>query len=257
MSYDLAEIRAKDFDLLLEELELYVEDEENEESFHFDKSHSYRIDGRAWEHGTVIYGMMKKDAGKESGVITKSKLVPLRDAGEFKEHVIKVGHRMYEESAPSYGTRGKKNKKKRGKLSCFRVALCVVLLKEKVPVTKVTSKGGSSGRETNVDGSLIHSSIGRKRRRTQPYVFPARKLCVMLHAPLQTSVKKSRGMTESTKTTGVQKGKTVVDLIYDMERWCNKPNVADADADADVDADADADDLSSTSNITNVSYFLS
>ena len=120
--------------------------------------------------------MMKKDAGKESGVITKSKLVPLRDAGEFKEHVIKVGHRMYKESAPSYGTRGKKNKKKRGKLSCFRVALCVVLLKEKVPLTKITSKGGSS-RETDVDGSLVQSSIGRKRRRAQPYVSSEKALC--------------------------------------------------------------------------------
>ena len=47
---------------------------------------------------------------------------------------------MYEESL--YSTRNEK--KKQGKLVGFNVALCVVLLKEKVPVTQVTSKGKTS-----------------------------------------------------------------------------------------------------------------
>ena len=54
-------------------------------------------------------------------------------------------------------------------------------------------------------------------------MFPARKLCVQLHAPLQTMVKKTREMTESTKTTGVQKGKTIVEFIYDTKKWIDKP----------------------------------
>ena len=72
-------------------------EKENKDSFHFDKAHSYWIDGRAWERGTAIYGHKTKDARIEGGVITKSKLVSLRNADEFKEHVIKLGYQIYDE----------------------------------------------------------------------------------------------------------------------------------------------------------------
>ena len=216
-------------------------DEENEHSFHFDKAHSYRIDGRAWQHGTAIYGRKDKDAGNGGGVITKSKLVSLRDADEFREHVIKVGHRIYDEPASSISTRaGGKKKQKRGKLCGFKVALCVVILKEKVPIKKVTAK--SSGRHISVgDASEVTSSTRKKKVGSKAFVFPARALLIMLHAPLQTSVKKARGMAETTKSTGVQKGKTVVEFTYDIEKWIEKPT------------ESNGDDLSSTSNSTNVS----
>ena len=48
LAYDLSGITCDGYDYLLNELEDYVADEENEHSFHFDKAHSYRIDGRAW-----------------------------------------------------------------------------------------------------------------------------------------------------------------------------------------------------------------
>ena len=116
LSYEITGITCDSYDDLLEELEDYVANEEYEHSFHFDKAHSYRIDGRAWQHGTAIYGRKDKDAGNGGGVITKSKLVPLRDADEFREHVIKVGHRMYDEPESSIATRaGGKKKRKRGK----------------------------------------------------------------------------------------------------------------------------------------------
>ena len=104
---DLTGVTCDRFDDLLEALDGFVEDEDNEMSFHFDKAHSYRIDGRAWEHGTAIYGMKNKEVGKKDGVITKSKLVPLRDADEFRDHVLKIGHRMYDDPTPSYSTRGR------------------------------------------------------------------------------------------------------------------------------------------------------
>ena len=48
-------------------------------------------------------------------------------------------------------------------------------------------------------------------------------------------------MMESTKTTGVQKGKTIVEFIYDIEKWIDKPKCTWLD------------DLSLLSNNTNVS----
>ena len=154
-----------------------------------------------------------------------------------------MGHKMYDDPTPSYATRGgaKKKKKKRGKLIGFKVALCVILLKENVPLKKVMTKDGSSRTRNSVgEDSQLKSSSGKKRKRSQPFVFPARKLCVMLHAPLQTSVKKSRGMAETTRCTGVQKGKTVVEFVYDMNAWIDKPNQPDID------------DLSLTSGVTKV-----
>ena len=68
LSYEITGITCDSYDDLLEELEDYVANEEYEHSFHFDKAHSYRIDGRAWQHGTAIYGRKKKDAGGEGGV---------------------------------------------------------------------------------------------------------------------------------------------------------------------------------------------
>ena len=138
---------------------------------------------------------------------------------------------MYDDPTPSYSTRGgAKKKKKRGKLISIRVALCVILLKEKVPVKKVTTKDGSSRIRNSVgEESQLKSSSGKKRKRSQPFVFPARKLCIMLHAPLQTSVKKSRGIAETTKCTGVQKRKTVVEFIYDMSTWFDKPKPPNID----------------------------
>ena len=56
----LTGITCDGYDDLLEALDEFVDDEENEMSFHFDKAHLYRIDGRVWEHGTAIYGRKNK-----------------------------------------------------------------------------------------------------------------------------------------------------------------------------------------------------
>ena len=118
--------------------------------------------------------------------------------------------------------------------------MCVVLLKEKVPITKLIAK--SSGRNNSVgDASQVTSSTRKKKVGSKAFVFPARALLIMLHAPLQTSVKKARSMAETTKSTGVQKGKTVVEFTYDIEKWIEKPT------------ESNGDDMSSTSNSMNVS----
>ena len=83
-----------------------------------------------------------------------------------------------------YFTRNRK--KKQGKLVGFKVALCVVLLKEKVPVTQVVSKGTTSS----------VSIEPKKRKAPGVFLYPARKLCILLHSPLETTVKKPRGMAE-------------------------------------------------------------
>ena len=46
LSYELSEIACDSFDFLLEEMETYVVDEENTESFYFDNAHLYKINRR-------------------------------------------------------------------------------------------------------------------------------------------------------------------------------------------------------------------
>ena len=71
----------------------------------------------------------EKDRPKDKDAkVTQSKLVPIRNASEFREMVKTTAHRVYED-AGQRSTRTKKGKQR--KLSCFETALCVVLLKVK------------------------------------------------------------------------------------------------------------------------------
>ena len=70
LSYELETIYPNDFDNLLDELDLYIKDEETSERFHLDTKHNYTIDGRAWQHGTAIYGRRSIEAGEKDGVVT-------------------------------------------------------------------------------------------------------------------------------------------------------------------------------------------
>ena len=91
LSNDLATIYHGDYDLLLEELADLVDDTDAELSFQFDDKHSYCIDWRAWDQDTAIFGRRSKEDGDNNGVITQSKLVPIRDEKEFSKHVRKCG----------------------------------------------------------------------------------------------------------------------------------------------------------------------
>lgn len=65
------------------ELAEYIQDKDGAKRFLFDNKNSYSIDGRAWEHGTAIYGRRTKEDGKDNGIVTKSKLVPSETVMSF------------------------------------------------------------------------------------------------------------------------------------------------------------------------------
>ena len=156
--------------------------------------------------------------------------MPIRDNEEFYKHVKKVGFRLYEE-ASSMRTRNKK--KTQGKLSGFNVALCVILLKERKPLVQVLSKSTTSS--TSID-----CSNNKKRKSADHFVFPARKFCIMLHSPLETIVKKPKGMAEAIRRTGLQKGKVVVEILYDLNNHIQKKDLDSSSESSSISLQEDA-----------------
>ena len=111
-----------------------------------------------------------------------------------------------------------RNKKKnQEKLKSINIALCVILLKEKKPLAQVSSKSITSS------SSIDYNN--KKRKSPDYFVFPARKLCIMLHSPLETIVKKPKGMAEAIRQTGLQKGKTIVEIVYDLNNHIQKKDL--------------------------------
>ena len=207
------------FEDLKAELAEYVMEYSNAEFFHFDEKNDYVFDGRAWEHGTCIYG--RKGRAKDSSAkVTKSNLIPIRNQLEFKEMVRTTSNKVYEDA----GQRSTRNKKgKQRKLSHFETSLCVVLLKAKRPLEEVNA----SKRNKNDGNSTIVSFANGGGKQPPSFKFACRKLCINLYAPLITSVKKARGASELVKATGTQKGKTVVEFVYDLEPYISKPSSDD------------------------------
>ena len=206
------------FDELKEELAEYVGDHHNREFFHFDDKHDYLFDGRAWEHGTCIYG--RKGRAKDSSEkVTQTKLIPIRNQSEFKEMVRTTATKVYED----IGQRSTWNKKgKQRKLSHFETSLCVVLLKVKASLEMINAK-----KNKNDQNSTVVSFADGGGKQPPSFKFFCRKLCINLYEPLITSVKKSRGATKLVKATGTQKGKTVREFVYDLEPYISKPSADD------------------------------
>ena len=126
--------------------------------------------------------------------------------------------------------------------------MCVALVKEKVkkpskpnattsapapPVQTIITSNSSSNSSTSEIQEVNNSTTppttneeitttSKKRKSREPYKFPARTIRLILHAPIELTVKKN------VRTTGVPSGTTTKQIPYDISKFYLKKTVEDA-----------------------------
>ena len=181
MSDLIGETYSFGFNFLKDCLATIMDDSDHDLFFHRDESHVYSFDESKLQN-EAIYG--RKEARNHCNEdriskITASKLVPLRDADEFEEHVCDVADVICEDQ----------------KQGCV-IDICIVVNKEKVK--KVPSAKKKKRKNVNVEDAAIemsndpsvfssitsNDSSGNKRKKPSTFLFPARKLAMSLFAPI-------------------------------------------------------------------------
>ena len=182
--------------------------------FHKDKNHSYQFDDTAFSEGSIfVMAKKRKEGESDKTKITASRLVSINSPQEFEKHVKTVADTVCRR--PSKPSRRNNNPTK-PRVEHYNVQLCVALVKEKVkkvakatsappppPVqTIVTSSNSSSNSSTSSNIHEINDSstpptteeaintTSKKRKSRDPYKFPARSIRLILHAPIETTIKK-------------------------------------------------------------------
>ena len=183
ISEHLGEILPSGFNVLKDRLTSVVDDSEYDLFFHHDKSHVYSFDESNLQHG-AIYGRneARRHYNKDrNSKITASKLIPLRDANEFEDHIYDVAD-ICDEG--------------------YAIDICVIINKEKVKRVQNTKK--KKKKNDSVENAIIEipdertvfssitnsASLGNKRKQPATFTFPARKLAISLFAPIETLQRK-------------------------------------------------------------------
>ena len=112
-----------------------------------------------------------------------------------------------------YKRRGRRQAKA---VKSYTVKLCIVIIKEKikkaavsVPTSVSVTFGGEKTAVTSNSGSG-GGTIGQKRKAPLPFIFLTTKLCISLHAPIETQEK------QTVVITCVPAGKTNKEMTYDL-----------------------------------------
>ena len=234
----IGKFELKKFDQLKDALREIIDDCTYGLFFHHDDRHIYNFDERPFQNGAIYGRMQEKVQGEVAGTkITASRLVPLQTKTIFETHVKEIGEAIY-----------KRGNRKR--IDYYKVELCVLVVKEKLPplprkrklptstsiqppatsISTITSTNSSSTVMSTIDHDTTTPNVStegsRKRKKTEEvhYKFKARSLSIILHAPIETMCRKN------TTTTGVPSGKTNKELEYDLEHYIIGGLVDDEDS---------------------------
>lgn len=225
-----------DYDELVENLQLIVEDPNSDLFFQRDSKNLYSFDQASLQNGAVYARKSKKDPNQTKA--TTSKLQPIQTSEMFKQHVFEVSECVLKEQ--SFAARRSRSKKKKNtQISHFDVELCIVLIKTKIVNKPAARSARTSGLDSGSQSSELPSTISTsnrgKRKRDQPFSFQARKISILLFAPIETQQRKS------TTITGVPSGKTNKEVSYDLEPFITTVCQSD-DASASSSAESESDD---------------
>ena len=182
--------------------------------FHKDQSHTYKFDDSAFSGGS-IYARSKKRKERETDKlkVTASRLEPITTVGDFKKHVETIADAEYKRQTKATakansGSADKTKKATKKRVDHYRVQLCIIFVKEKVKKTKsstsssvpppIITTSSNSTLSHSGDISIVNESTttppftndeisSKKRKSREPFRFPARKIRIILHAPIETS----------------------------------------------------------------------
>ena len=227
--------RLTDFDALKVAIDDVVRDPIYGLFFHHDEKHIHSFDESPFQFGAIYARREKKEEGEKAGKkITASRLTPIQTATQFEEHIKDVGEIVYQRQTKKRG----RNKKATKKIDHYVLELCVIVLKKKKPalpkptkeattcvpptttiMTSTLSLTDESTINDDVEASeslVDHTTTQQTKKRKAPdaFKFKARKLSVCLHAPIETMQKKN-----GVKTTTVPTGKTVKDVVYNLDDY--------------------------------------
>ena len=175
-----------------------------------------------FENG-AIYGPKEPRNEDEdpNNKVTASKLRPIRDPDHFESHILNVSDIVCQP---------KRRKSKHAKVEYYVTDLCIILCRQKikkvrlpkrkepatatpVPVYPIAILDGDA--DCTVVSTITNSAntTSSKRKKTNSFKFPARKLSISLFAPIETQVKRNKTI------TGVPSGKTNKEIIFDLDPY--------------------------------------
>ena len=247
------DIYANEFDVLKKGIDSIVKESNYNLFFHNDDSHEYTFDNSQFQHGAV-FGRKSPRLEDEGNKVTASKLCSIRDADQFKAHILNVSDIIYHPS--------RKSSRKRRKVNFYCADLCVVLCKRNVKRVsfgkkKATTSAAAAAAPTTTTPELVPvpitnimtnipdryddactvvstitnsaNSTSSKRKKPSIFKFPARKLSISLFAPIEQQQRKQ------TTVTCVPTGKTIKDIEYDLDTFIFSPeDILDEDEVEDV-----------------------
>ena len=117
----IGKFELKKFDQLKDALHEVIDDCTYDLFFHHDNCHIYSFDERPFQNGAIYGRMQKKDKSELVGTkITSSRLVPIQTKSIFVKHVKEIGEAIH-------------NCRKKKSIDYYKVELCVLVVKEKLP----------------------------------------------------------------------------------------------------------------------------